>query len=296
VVYSLEGINNIKWGDYQMAKKISVALILGSAAVVVLGAEPQGSDTTLKNSIDTANYTIYRYVDSLKSYKVTYQPKEPEKPRQLPTVQQENGSHKMQQRDFITENKKELSNEKKVIVQAELKSASTNAKVGATFYGIGFCVEVIGAIVLISDLSSNSNNNPYYSSPSDPPLTGLYIALGGGATSLIGAIVANSGGSKARNTLEAAYGEAPPFNGWGYFLGGISCSVVGSLLNYTEVPILPSVISLTGTILELSSVIHSVNYTNRAYLKSFVLKNIHISPMVDMKSFKPNGIMISGSF
>jgi hypothetical protein len=156
---------------------------------------------------------------------------------------------------------------------------------------MGFVVEVIGVIVFVNDLTGTDIWNS-----SAPPLTGLYVALGGGVTSFIGSIVANSGGSKARNTLDVAYGDAPPFYGWGYFWGGIVCSAGGSILTMTQVPFVPTVLSITGFIFDLSSIIHSVNYTNRAYLKSVVLKDLRVSPIVDKKTFKPDGLMISGSY
>jgi hypothetical protein len=291
-----------------MSKKTTAALVLWPFAAITLASEPQStgtSDSASPGTIDTAGYSVYRYDDSLGKYKTPALPQGPAaqgRPN-TPASRQFNSFQELRERGTAftsrssSTNETVLSSKSKSVVQSELKSASMLAKAGATFYGIGTCIEVIGVIVFINDINTaNDNYNDYYYSEPELPLTGLYVALGGGVTTFIGTIMANSGGSRARNTLDAAYGYAPPFNGWGYFWAGFASSAAGSLLTMSEVPILPSILSLTGFIFNLSSIIHSVNYSTRAYVRSVVVKDLRVSPMVDRRTFAPNGIMISGSF
>ena len=272
-----------------MSKPFSAALLLGSVAVLSAAAEPQGPGSpgsTLPALTDTAGYSVYRYNDTTGKYTTTALPEEPaavQPPPAMQTGRQLYGSRASPTREIEIES----SGKRDALVQKELKSASGIAKGGATFYGLGLTVEVIGVIVMVNELSGYSGSNP--------PLTGLYVALGGGLTSFIGSIVAVSGGSKARNILEVSQGNAPPFYGWGYFWGGMACSAAGSLLTMSEVPAIPIVFSVTGFILNLSSIVHSVNYANRAYLRSVVVRDLRVVPMVDRHNFMPDGLMISGS-
>jgi hypothetical protein len=253
-----------------MSRIVSAALLLGAVTVVSVAVEPQSlsaPDRTLPVVIDTTGCSVYRYEDTAGDYLTTA----------LPDTQTRGI---------------ELSEEKTTVIKKELKSASGIAKTGATLFGFGFAADLIGTIIFIKDASKY-----HYSSAT--PMAGYYISLGGGVTELIGTIVANSGGSKARNILEITYGNAAPFKGWGYFWTGFVCTVAGNVITMTEleVPVvLPITLSVGSYIFYITSVIHSVNYSNKAYLRSVVLRDLRISPMVDMRSFKPNGLIISGSF
>lgn len=250
-----------------MPKISYTTLFFGAIVVVSLAQTPNGTDSTSLDIIDTIGHSVYRYDDAAQKYKTPA----------LPDTQT---------REI------ELSRGKISIIQKELKSASRIAKTGLVLYCIGLTADISGTIVLLVDAKKH-----HYSSST--PMRGYYISLGGGVTEIIGTIDANSGGSKARNVLEVTYGNAPSFKGWGYFWAGFACSVTGSVFSMidTDVPfVFPLVFSIGGFAFNLSSIIHSVNYSKKAYLRSVVLKDLKVSPMVDMRSFKPNGLMISGEF
>ena len=164
-----------------MSRKFSAALLLGRA-VITFAAEPRSPGSTLPGTIDTAGYSVFRYDDTLGKYKTAAQPEVPAASQQQPntqTGQQVNGPQEAREPGATSTPRSStnaigLSSQSRTLIQEELKSASTIAKTGATLYGMGFVVEVIGVIVLVNDLTGTDNWNS-----SEPPLTGLYVALGG---------------------------------------------------------------------------------------------------------------------
>ena len=119
--------------------------------------------------------------------------------------------------------------------------------------------------------------------------------LAGEAVELAGTIVSNIGGYNARSGYEALNETAPQFRGWIYFAAGLVCSVGGSLLSQTDFPLFPTIISISGFGFTLSSIIHSTNYASKAYMKSIVLQDVKIAPLVDRK-LHVNGIRIAADF
>jgi hypothetical protein len=273
-----------------MSRIVSAVLLLGSVVVIAAAAEPRspGSpDSTSPAVVDTTGYAVYHYNDTAGKYKTTYHPESA-----APKQQQSDVQPSQQGNGFQSSRNSTSSRESRPLVQSELKSASGIATTGATLFGLGFATDLIGTIIFIKDASEHN-----YSTTT--PMTGYYIALGGGITELIGTIVANSGGSKARNILELTSGNAPSFSGWGYFWTGFACTVTGNVLNMSqaEIPVALPILLMVGSYVSyITSIVQSTSYTKKAYLRSIVLKDLRILPMVDMRSFKPNGIMISGSF
>jgi hypothetical protein len=189
------------------------------------------------------------------------------------------------------------------LIQAELRSAKSIATTGAVLYSVGFVGEVIGVIVLMNDIEA-SHRQPSYSyygssnSSRDPSLTGLYIILFGGVTNLAGSITANVGGSKAHSVLAGlSDGIVPPFNGWDLFWGYISFSIASTVFSNLDVPTLvPTCLSLTGFSLSIMSLVSAVSYTNKAYVRSLVKRDIRLLPIVDCRTLKITGAALSASF
>ena len=186
----------------------------------------------------------------------------------------------------------EQQSQKPLAVQQQLKSASDLATGGAVIYGLGLTVNIIGTVIFIQDAASqvNSGNSGL------PPLTGLYVSLGGSATSFLGSILTNSAGSKARDVREIAYGDAEEFKGWTYFTIGLVLTAGSVGLTFAEVPYAPTFLSLGGFIFNLSSVISSVGYAHKAYLSSLVIKDVGLAPMLSSSTYTPMGLKLCARF
>jgi hypothetical protein len=183
---------------------------------------------------------------------------------------------------------------KQTTIAAELKSAKDFSTGGAVLYGIGLSVEVVGAIVFINDATEWSSSSFYRSDT--PPLEGYYVAIGGGAISFLGTILTNYGGSQARNICQIALGDAEEFKGWTYFGAGLTFTVTGAVLTMTEVPVIPTVLSLGGFLFNLASVVHSVGYTHRSYIRGIVASNLHFEPVLCLSGHPTNGMRLRLDF
>jgi hypothetical protein len=257
--------------------------------------------------IDTAGYTVYDYDTHRNSYTITSQPKDrssgqpvsPGQPIYAPVQQPYSSTAPPPPlAEKPVSAKPRINDYTKINIQNQLKSAKQLATGGAVVYGLGFGIEVIGIIILINELSNvSSTYDPYYGySYDEPSYAGLYIALIGGVTSLGGTIASNMGGSRARIYYSTIYNDAPAFNGWIYFGASIGCSVGGTILSMAEVPIVPSLLSLTGFIFGLSSVVHSCNYSSKLYIKSLVISDVKCSPLIDLSRSKSIGLSLACNF
>jgi hypothetical protein len=285
----------------------STASIQTSASTAASADSTVTTSPSAEQQIDSAGYTIYNYDTHRNRYTITSQPSSsgrPVSPGQqiyMPVKQPQPYSSVTQLQPLLEKPvsaNTRITDDIQVSIQNQLQSAKQLASGGAVFYGIGFGVEVIGVIIFISELSNlSSTYDPYNGySYEEPSYAGLYIALIGGATSLGGTIASNMGGSKARIFYSTLYDDAPVFYGWRYFGAGIACNIGATLLSMAEVPIVPSVLSLTSVIFGLSSVVHSCNYSNRLYAKSLVISDIKCAPIVDLSGSKSIGLSLACDF
>jgi hypothetical protein len=271
-----------------------------TSASTAASADSMGSASpSAEQRIDSAGYTIYNYDTHRNRYTITSQPVSPRQPIYAPALQpySSTASPPPLSEKPVSANPR-INDYTRINIQDQLKSAKQLANGGAVFYGLGFCVEVIGIIVLINELSNvSSTYDPYYGySYEEPSLAGLYIALIGGTVSLGGTIASNMGGSRARLYYSTFYTDVPAFNGWQYFGASIGCNVGATLLTMAEVPFAPSLLSLTGFILSLSSVVHSCNYSSRLYVKSLVISDVKCAPIVDLSGSKSIGLALACDF